>query len=100
MMHRGEAKPAVPVSDGGHPVPTADRAIRIPMDWRIVVRVEVNGPWSHDQPRGIEDFRPIAAAYVLRDFDNLAVLDSKVSLVRWHQRAINNCTAFNDCIEL
>ena len=69
------------------------------MDRGIIVSMQVNCPWSDDQPRGVKDFCSIVGVN-LADFRNLAIGDADISLERRYQRTINNRSAFNDGIKL
>ncbi len=80
-------------------MPAAYRAMGVPVERGIVVGVQVNCPWSDDHPRGIKDFCAIVGVN-LADFGNLAILNTKVSMVGRHQSSIDDRSTFNDCIKL
>ena len=50
-------------------------------------------------PAGINLFFGIAAAD-FPDLSNFAVLNTKVGLVAWYLRSVNDRTAFDNCIKL
>src|SRR5713226_6387979 len=80
-------------------MPTADGAIRVPVQRRIIVRVQIDRPRSDDQSRGIQHLFGIAALQAA-NLGNLAVLDPQVGVVRRHQSPIDNHASLNNHIEL
>ena len=95
----GKTKPAIPNGDGGHTVPTADRAVRVPVQLGIIVGVQIDESRSNDLPAGINLFFGVAAAD-FPNLSNLTVLDTKVGLVTRHLRPVDDRTVLNHCIEL
>ena len=61
-------------------MPTADRAVGIPVQRRVVVRVQVYGSRGDDQARGIQHLGRIATLQAA-DFGDLAVLDADIGVV-------------------
>src|SRR5262244_2866170 len=98
-MQRGKTKPAVADGDRGHAVPTANRAVGIPVQLSIIVGVEINKPRGHDEPAGIDHLGRLVAVEPA-DLGDLAIFDANVSLVAWHPRPIDDRAAFYDGIEL
>src|SRR6266568_3013792 len=88
-MHGRKPKPAVPNSHRGYPMPARNRAVGIPVQLRVVVRVQVDKPRGDYEARGIEHPRG-AAAWQAANFGNLAVCDPDVGTIPWHPRAIDN----------
>jgi hypothetical protein len=80
-------------------MPTPDGAVGVPVDWRVIVGVEINCARSNDVAGGIEYLFGIAA-FEMADLGNLAVLDADVSSIGRHQGSINNRSPFNNRIEL
>src|SRR5262245_29263715 len=99
MTHRCKAESAVAIGDRGYAVPTADSTVWIPMDWRIVVGMEINCARSNDETGGIEYLFGIAA-FETTDLGNLTTLDADVSPIGRHQGSINDRSPFNNRIEL
>src|SRR5713226_8823840 len=80
-------------------MPTADGAIRVPVQRRIIVRVQIDRPRSDDQSRGIQHLFGIAALQAA-NLGNLAVLDPQVGVVRRHQSPIAHHASLSNHIEL
>ena len=80
-------------------MPTPNSTVRVPVDWRIVVGVEINCARSNDVARGIEYLFGVAA-FETPDLGNLTVLDADVSPLGWHQGSVNNRSPFYNRIEL
>src|SRR5207237_10765651 len=53
--HRCKPEPAVAEHDRRDTVPAGDGAVRIPLDLRVVVGVQVHETRRHDQSAGIDD---------------------------------------------
>src|SRR5712691_9615455 len=98
-MDRGEAEATVADGHGSHAVPAADRAVGVPVQLGVVVRVQVNEPRRHNQARGIEHFGSVMTLQPA-DLGDLAVLDPDVGPVAWHSRAVHHRAASDDSIEL
>src|SRR5262249_35706465 len=89
------------VTDGhrGHAMPATDRAIRIPVQLRIIVSVQINKPRRNHETGGVQHFGCIAGIQA-PNLGDLAVLYANVRLVPCHPRAIDHCPAFNNSVEL
>ena len=87
--HRREAEAAVAEHDGRDAVPAGDGAVRVPLNLRVVVGVEINEPGRDDQPVGIN--HPLrAGADASADAGNAPVLDPQIAPIARHPRAIHN----------
>src|SRR2546422_11719730 len=80
-------------------MPTAIARVRGPVVPSIVVVMEVNGSWGHNEPGGI--YHPCRIAGLqTANFRDLAVLNAKVGSVAGDASAIDDSAVFNDRIEL
>src|SRR5713101_7537874 len=79
-------------------MPTGNRAVRVPVQLRVVVRVQIDKPWGDYEARGIEHTRS-AAALEAADFGNLTVLEPDVGTIPWNPRAIDNRSSPDQRIE-
>ena len=97
-LDRHEAEAAVAEHHRGDAVPSGDRAVRIPSNLRVVMRMQIDEAGRDDQAVGVDDFLREAgcAAADLRD---LAVLDPDVGAVARHARAVNDGSPFDLNIE-
>ena len=80
-------------------MPAASGTVRVPVDLRIVVGMQVNGSWGHNEPGGIDHLCRIAGLQTT-NFRDLAVLNAKVGSVAGDASAIDDSAVFNDRIEL
>src|SRR5262249_54498564 len=96
---RGETEAAVPDRKRGHPVPACDRTIRIPVNLGVVMRVQVDVPWSNYLPRRIENFGAIACVEPA-NFGDFAVFDPDVGLIARDAGAVDNHAVFDNSVEL
>src|SRR5437870_519170 len=80
-------------------MPTANRAIRVPVKLSIIVRMEINKSRSDDEAAGINDFFGIAAVETA-DLGNLAILNTNVCPITRHTSSIDDRAIFNNRIEL
>src|SRR4029450_14088264 len=98
-MQRGKTKPTVAEGHRSYPMPTAGGAVRVPVDLRIIVGMQVNGPWGHNEPSGINHPRSLAGLQAT-DFGDLAVLYANISFVTRHPCPIDYGASFDKHIEL
>src|SRR6266851_985923 len=98
-MHRRETKAAVTDRDRCHTMPASDRAVRIPVELRIIVRVQVDRTRSDDQAGSVKHFGRIGTLEPA-NFGNLAVLDPNVGTVARQLGAVDNHAVLNDRVEL
>src|SRR5262249_3324867 len=96
-----EPEPAVTNHDRGHAVPARQRAIGIPVDLCIVMRVQIDKPRRDDESVSVKSFLGITRTEFAVPFElgNLAVLDADVAGVTRRAGAINDGSALNDHIE-
>src|SRR6266508_2606173 len=98
-MQRGKTKSAVAEGHRSYPMPAACGAVRVPVDLRIIVGMQVDGSWGHNEPSGIDHPRRIAGLQTA-NFRDLAVLNTKISFVARHPCPIDNGASFNKDIKL
>src|SRR5262245_43674950 len=79
-------------------MPAGNRAVWVPVQLRVVMRVEVDKPRSDDEARGVEHVRS-ATALQAADFGNLPVLEPNVGTIAWHPRAIDNRSSLDQRIK-
>ena len=94
-----KTKSAVAIGDRRHAMPAANCAVGVPVQWGIIVGVQINRARGNNHARSIQDFGTLIGVD-LANFGDLAILDAKVRLVWWDQRSIDNRSAFNDGIKL
>src|SRR6185369_15426058 len=79
-------------------MPARHGAIRVPVDLRVVMRMQIDEPRGHNEPVGVERFLS-RVRFKLADFGNLAIFNSDVSKLTRRASAINNCSTLNDYIK-
>ena len=92
-----ETDTAVTHDDCGDPMPTRWADIGIPDDLTVIVGVNIDEPWGHEGPRGI-DLLPARRLY-LTDFSDDSIVYGYVGLMCGRAGAINNLTAsYNEIV--
>src|SRR5260221_14351957 len=98
-MHRSEPKATVADHSRGYAVPAGDRAIRIPIDVGIVVRVEIGKGWRDNQAMHIERLASLMCTQP-PDLDDASILNPKICLVAGNTCAVDEHAAVDDKIKL
>src|SRR5881397_2773874 len=98
-MQRGKAKPTVADRDRGHAVPTANGAVRVPVELGVVVGVQIDKSWGDNEPVGVDHLGGVTRLQAA-NLGDLAVLNPQVCAVAGHPRAIDDGAASNNGIEL
>src|SRR5262249_42925222 len=93
-----KTEPAVPNDNGGHPMPAGHGAIRIPVDLRIVMRMQIDEPRRNNEPMCIERFLGVAR-FELADLGNFALFNPDISETAGRAGTINNRSTLDDYIE-
>src|SRR5215831_16067124 len=98
-MQRSKPEPTIAERHRSNSVPAAGGAVRVPVDLRIIVGMEINKPGGHNQPAGINHLGGIAAVKAA-NLGDLAILDANVGTVPRHACAIYHCPASDQSIKL
>ena len=97
-LQRGQREPAVAAEHRGHSVERRRCRVAIPVQLRVVVRVDVDEPGRDDEPRGVEGLRG-QLARELADPDDAAVLHGDVGAPRRRAQAVDDESAGDEVIE-
>src|SRR5262245_20581860 len=98
-MERGKAEAAVAHSDCGNTVPARHAEVRVPVDLRIIVCVEIDPARSANQSTRIEHLLALTAVDTA-DLSDLAVLNTNIAFVPRDPRAIDDRSVFDNDIIL
>ena len=90
---RRDREPAVAGDDARDAMPRRRRERGVPVDLRVVVRVDVDEPRGHHVPVGLEDARAVEA---LADLGDATVGDGDVGPHARRTRAVDDGAAAND----
>src|SRR6185503_11961141 len=93
-----EAETAIADHHRGDAVPRRQRAVRIPEELRVVVRVQVDEARRHDQAAGVDHLVGIVGAQ-LADLGDHPVLDAKVALEARQPAAVDDHAAADHAVE-